>query len=169
MAPELPNEDEQLSHLLFIDEFMTTCGFDHYEISNFCKPGHRARHNMNYWTGTSYLGLGPSAHSYDAISKKRWKNVSSLHKYSQLLEEGKSPIEWEETLNSEQQDLEKWMLAIRLKEGFPSEWAQTAAQKAKITSLKQEGLLIEREGPSPGWQCTPKGFSLSDHIVKILS
>jgi len=80
MYPQLPNEDTQLSHLLLIDKWMKSHGFEHYEISNFARPGKRARHNLNYWQGKSYLGLGPSAHSFDAQKSVRWKNISSLHK-----------------------------------------------------------------------------------------
>jgi oxygen-independent coproporphyrinogen-3 oxidase len=66
MYRDLPNEDEQLRHLLLIDEFMREKGFRHYEISNFARNGLRARHNLVYWQGGSYLGFGPSAHSYAA-------------------------------------------------------------------------------------------------------
>src|SRR6185312_3190077 len=113
MHGELPGEDEQLAHVMFLDQWMRGAGFEHYEISNYAKPGRQARHNLAYWKGASYLGLGPSAHSFDAASGTRWKNVSSLHKYAQLLEQGQSPVEWRETLTAEQKGLENWMLALR--------------------------------------------------------
>lgn len=73
--------DEDLSVSLFgtlIDE-LTTAGYEHYEISNFCLPGLHSRHNSSYWTEKQYLGCGPSAHSYNGISRQ-W-NVASLDKY----------------------------------------------------------------------------------------
>ncbi|HUP56851.1 MAG TPA: radical SAM family heme chaperone HemW, partial [Bdellovibrionota bacterium] len=102
MYKELPGEDEQLRHLLFIDRFMSEAGFEHYEISNFSRPGKRAAHNLVYWKGGSYLGLGPSAHSFDAATGTRWKNVSSLHRYAALLGEGRLPTEHSEWLTPEQ-------------------------------------------------------------------
>src|SRR5690606_17791699 len=92
MFRALPSEDEQLEHLLAIDRFMTARGFEHYEISNFAKAGHQARHNLAYWKGESYLALGPSAHGFDAERGLRWKNFSSLHKYADLLARGESPV-----------------------------------------------------------------------------
>ena len=118
MYKDLPNEDEQLKHLLFIDEFMRAKGFEHYEISNFAKAGFRARHNLAYWTEKSYLGFGPSAHSFQAETSSRFKNISSLHKYAENLDQGKLPVEWTEHLSVEERSLEKWMLAIRLAEGL---------------------------------------------------
>ena len=73
--------DEDLSVSLFsaLIDRLTTAGYDHYEISNFCLPGFPPRHNSSYWTGKKYLGCGPSAHSYDGISRQ-W-NIASLDKY----------------------------------------------------------------------------------------
>lgn len=73
--------DEDLSVSLFsaLIDRLTTAGYDHYEISNFCLPGFHSRHNSSYWTGKKYLGCGPSAHSYDGISRQ-W-NIASLDKY----------------------------------------------------------------------------------------
>lgn len=167
MYKDLPHEDEQLEHLLFIDRWMRERGFEHYEISNFAKPGKEARHNLHYWKGHAYLGLGPSAHSFD--SKKRWKNVSSLHKYSRDLASGQSVVEWTEELSAEQRNLESWMLALRLAEGFPSEWLDTPTRKSKSQALQAAGLL-ELHPSTPGrMRLTARGFSLSDQIVASLA
>ena len=169
MFAELPKEDEQLKHLLFIDDFMRKQGFEHYEISNFAKPGFRARHNLAYWKGHSYLGFGPSAHSYSRESKARFKNFSSLHRYSKELLGGVIPVEWTEHLNDEQLDLEKWMLALRLEEGFPESWLKTSTQIAKAKHLLAEGLL-EKHPTSPAhFRATPHGFAVSDALIKELS
>ena len=73
--------EEELSLTMFktLIERLTKAGYQHYEISNFCLPGLHSRHNSSYWTGKKYLGCGPSAHSFDGISRQ-W-NVSSLEKY----------------------------------------------------------------------------------------
>jgi oxygen-independent coproporphyrinogen-3 oxidase len=169
MYPELPNEDTQLEHLLLIDRWMTNHGFEHYEISNFAKPGRQARHNLNYWKGASYLGLGPSAHSFDARTSTRWKNVSSLHKYAQLLNGGGSAIDSQENLSPEQLGLEKWMLALRLAEGFPADWLDTPARQARAARLEQEGLLEGHPQAASRKRLTARGFALSDQIIAALS
>lgn len=76
----LPSEDDFSEQYMFIHEFLTCRGFEHYEISNYAKPGYRAIHNSLYWKGYSYSGFGPSAHSFDG-KNKRWKNISNNHEY----------------------------------------------------------------------------------------
>ncbi len=166
MYKDLPNEETQLSHLLFIDQWMTSKGFEHYEISNFSKPGLRSQHNLNYWKGGSYLGLGPSAHSYDKVLKKRWKNFSSLHRYADSLKNKTLPIECEETLSPEQIKLEQWMLALRLNEGAPRAWIQAEKQIAWLNKFESENLIEPHPENKNNFRLTPRGFALSDQIVK---
>jgi len=169
MYADLPNEDTQLEHLLHIDEWMRARGFDHYEISNYARPGLRARHNLHYWKGASYLGLGPSAHSFDSAKAQRWKNVSSLHKYAQLLEQSQSPIEGFEELTPEQRGLEKWMLALRLDEGFPETWLESPAQKSKARLLEEQALLETHPLVTTHKRLTARGFALSDQVIAALA
>lgn len=170
MYRELPSEEEQLAHLLLIDSEMRARGFEHYEISNFARPGKRARHNLVYWTGGSYLAFGPSAHSHLSGSRSRFKNVSSLHKYaSLLLDENRLPVEGEESLSEEQLELEKWMLAIRLSDGFPRNWLSREGQRRKAAVCLQRGLLeVHPEDPTR-LRATPRGFAVSDALVRELS
>jgi oxygen-independent coproporphyrinogen-3 oxidase len=168
MHKDLPDEDTQLSHLLFIDEFMKSRGFEHYEISNFAKPGKRARHNLGYWKGKSCLALGPSAHGFDSLNSRRWKNVSSLHKYAEMLKSGTAPIEWTEDLTAEQKDLERWMLALRLDEGFPRDWLMSSLQKGRAQGFLQKGLLEAHPEDSKNLRLTARGFALSDQIIQNL-
>lgn len=93
---------------------MEEAGFEHYEISNFAKPGHRSKHNSSYWKGTPYLGLGPSAHSFNGHSRQ-W-NVANNQKYTASLLNGKIPFEKEE-LTPVQKLNEYIMTSIRLIEG----------------------------------------------------
>ncbi len=169
MYKELPNEDTQLEHLQCIHDEMTGRGFEHYEISNYAKPGHRARHNLAYWKGLSYLGLGPSAHSFDATEGKRWKNISSLHQYARVLEEGKLPVEWSETLTDDQKHLERWMLALRLSEGFPETWLQKPHQMLRAKALAQEGLIERHPEDVSRLRLTSRGFAVSESIIQALS
>lgn len=89
-----PMSDEQSAEqFILLMDAMQAKGFEHYEISNFCKPGRYARHNSNYWKGIKYLGIGPSAHSYNGQSRQ-W-NVASNAKYLQAIKAGEIPAETE--------------------------------------------------------------------------
>ncbi len=169
MHPELPDDETQLAHLLQIHHWMTSHGFEHYEISNFARPGKRARHNLNYWQGNSYLGLGPSAHSFDSRTSRRWKNVSSLHKYASLLAEGGSPVEWTEELTESQKGLERWMLALRLSDGFPVDWLIQPSQQARAQLFLKDGLLEPHPNQTDRLRLTARGFALSDHVITALA
>lgn len=88
--------DEEVSVALFdtLIERLTNAGYDHYEISNFCLPGFHSRHNSSYWTGKKYLGCGPTAHSYNGVSRQ-W-NIASLDKYMEGIHNGTPVFEREE-------------------------------------------------------------------------
>ena len=90
-----PAMDEQQSaeQFLVLMDAMQSQGFEHYEISNFCKPGQYSRHNANYWKGVKYLGIGPSAHSFNGETRQ-W-NIANNAKYTQSLEKGTIPAETE--------------------------------------------------------------------------
>lgn len=95
-AHKVEETDEDLSVSLFKELIHTlkAYGYEHYEISNFCQHGYYSRHNSSYWTGKKYLGCGPSAHSYDGISRQ-W-NIASLSRYIQGIQQGTPYLEKEE-------------------------------------------------------------------------
>lgn len=94
---ELPDEIS-LQQFEILIEVLKQAGFEQYEISNFCQPGFYSQHNSSYWKGEKYLGIGPSAHSFD-LKSRRW-NVSSISKYLEGLESGK-PISEAEILSEQ--------------------------------------------------------------------
>lgn len=104
--------DEQQSARQFeiLMETMSARGYLHYEISNYCLPGHFAKHNTAYWKGETYLGLGPSAHSYNG--KTRQWNVSSITEYLEAITKNKLPAE-SESLTEQQQYNEFIMTGLR--------------------------------------------------------
>ncbi len=104
---------EQFQLLL---QLMETHGYEQYEISNFSKPNYNSKHNSSYWQGKAYFGFGPSAHSYDGISKRRW-NVANNNLYLQALEKNIIPYE-EEILTNTQQTNEYIMTALRTSAGI---------------------------------------------------
>ena len=96
----LPQEIEVSKQYLQLIKSLTTAGYDHYEISNFAKPNKYAVHNTNYWRSIPYLGIGPSAHSYQPTFRQ-W-NISNNAKYIKAIAEGTIPSESEDTKYADQ-------------------------------------------------------------------
>ena len=94
---------------------LRNAGFNHYEISNFCKPGYHSRHNSSYWDGTPYLGLGAGAHSYNGLSRQ-W-SPSNLDTYMNSVEQAHPAFE-KETLSETDRFNEKVMLSLRTSQGL---------------------------------------------------
>ncbi len=107
--------DKQARHFSILTERLAAAGFEHYEISNFAWPGFRSKHNSSYWQGKPYLGLGPSAHSFNGKSRQ-W-NVANNSLYLSALEKGAVPFE-EEVLTEPQQLNEYIMTSLRTMEGI---------------------------------------------------
>ena len=90
-------------------------GYERYEICSFAKPGHECRHNLNYWTGGDYLGLGPAAHSF--INGRRFSNVANLYEYMEALEKTRRPIV-EDQSGDKERVFEAIMLGLRTARGI---------------------------------------------------
>ncbi len=111
-----PDPDRQSAQFLQLMKRMADAGYNHYEISNYALPGKESRHNSSYWKGDAYLGLGPSAHSFDGQRTRRW-NLSNNSLYIESLLKGVIPYE-EEVLLDEQLMNEYIMTSLRTKEGI---------------------------------------------------
>jgi len=109
------DQEKQAAQFLLLIEWLQAAGYEHYEISNFAKPGYRSRHNTSYWQGKSYLGLGPSAHSFNGHSR-RW-NIANNALYIQSIKNNQLPVETEE-LTASQRVNEYIMTALRTVEGL---------------------------------------------------
>jgi len=105
---------KQSEQFLQLMQLLIQAGYEHYEISNFAKPGFRSRHNSSYWQGKKYLGLGPSAHSFNGASRQ-W-NISNNNIYFTSLGKNEIPFE-KETLTITQQLNEYIMTSLRTMEG----------------------------------------------------
>lgn len=90
---KIVDDDVSAAHLLMLISALDKKGFEHYEISNFARPGFISKHNSNYWRQKKYLGVGPSAHSYDL--KTRQFNVANNHEYLRNINAGKIPSQVE--------------------------------------------------------------------------
>ena len=106
--------DDQARQFLQMTEILTSRGYEHYEISNFALPGKRSKHNSSYWSGDKYIGLGPSAHSFNGTSRQ-W-NVANNALYIKSLEGGSVPFE-QEFLTDVQRFNEYVMTSLRTMEG----------------------------------------------------
>ncbi|MCQ2317964.1 MAG: radical SAM family heme chaperone HemW [Bacteroidales bacterium] len=113
------DEDAMIRHYEMLVERAENEGFEHYEISNFAKPGHHSRHNRSYWIGVKYLGLGPSAHSFDGASRQ-W-NTASVTEYCKLINEFPNSLKmnWfeKEVLTSDDRYNEYVMTSLRTRWG----------------------------------------------------
>jgi oxygen-independent coproporphyrinogen-3 oxidase len=124
------DELETIAHFEILLDMMEENDFEHYEISNFCQNGFYAKHNTSYWSGASYLGLGPSAHSYDGVSRQ-W-NTADIKQYLQGAREGNIPFS-KEILTLVQKFNEYVMTSLRTQWGcdlkaIRERFGETAAQ-----------------------------------------
>lgn len=109
------DSDKQARQFLQLMQWLREAGYEHYEVSNFAKPGFRSRHNSSYWKGVPYLGLGPSAHSFNG-GERRW-NIANNTIYIKTANED-APQREVEVLTPEQQLNETIMISLRTKEGI---------------------------------------------------
>jgi oxygen-independent coproporphyrinogen III oxidase len=149
--------------------WMEEAGYEHYEISNFAKPGYRSKHNSSYWQGKHYLGLGPSAHSFNGYSRQ-W-NISNNALYIKSIGQGIIPCETEE-LTAVQQLNEYIMTSLRTMEGLSlatisKKWNNTAAKKIRLSSKKfiQQEMMFEKDD---NLMLTKKGRLFADGIAADL-
>ena len=139
--------EEDFYHLVTL---LSVEGYEHYEISNFGKPGFYSRNNSAYWQGKPYLGIGPSAHSYDGNSR-RW-NVRNNRKYLKLIEEGLRYYEVEELSQVDKYN-EYVMTGLRTKWGVSLDKLESdfgPGQREYLlrqaSQYLKEGYLIEKDG-----------------------
>jgi oxygen-independent coproporphyrinogen III oxidase len=171
-----PNDEETERELfLLTDETLKKAGYEHYEISNYCRPGFRSRHNQKYWQGTPYLGLGPSAHSFDG--HKRWWNLRDVALYTQALVHGRSAVQGSEELTPEQKQTETILLGLRTKEGFQPAAVWPAIEPA-VAAMGGTDIGVEPFSHSPSgrlltWQqdrlaLTVQGLLLYNYVCEKL-
>lgn len=114
---ELRAIDEELTVAMYyaLVDAAARHGYEHYEISNWARPGYESRHNLKYWTGAPYWAFGVSAAGYDGAT--RWSNTRNIHEYLAKLERGESPIAETITLDDEDRQSENLFLRLRLQDG----------------------------------------------------
>ncbi|MEI2738918.1 MAG: radical SAM family heme chaperone HemW [Chitinophagaceae bacterium] len=144
------NPDKQSEQFLLLMQWLEDAGYEQYEISNFAKPGWRSRHNSSYWQGKKYLGLGPSAHSFNGIARQ-W-NIANNNLYIESITKGTVPFEKEEL--TETQKLNEYiMTSLRTTEGLElaiiGKELLDKSQKfiaGGLMKLENNSLVLTREG-----------------------
>ncbi len=131
-------------------------GYRHYEVSNWCLPGRECVHNVGYWEGRPYLGLGPGAHS--CRDGRRWWNVRSPERYVARVRAGRPPTAGAERIGRETAVLERLMLGLRLADGVPSAWVPPAV----ASEFEDRGLARRSEGR---FMLTDRGMLLANEVV----
>jgi len=163
----LPNDDLASAQFLYAEKFLDEKGWIHYEISNYCKPSFMAKHNTSYWQEKPYIGLGPSAHSYDGNTRS-W-NVADINTYIKEINAGNLPQE-SETLGQKEKFNEYVMTGLRTIWGINSEkmsgfGLDTTAVLGQLEQYVSEGLVIQ-EGHT--YQLSDQGKLYADAIASAL-
>jgi putative oxygen-independent coproporphyrinogen III oxidase len=155
-----PDPDLQSDMYELACELLRAAGYDHYEVSNWAKPGGRCRHNLGYWEGRPYLGLGAGAHSYR--DGRRWWNLRPPQGYMDSVARGRLPIGGEESLTGEELRLERLLLGLRLADGVPAGWVN----EERATDLIGRGVAERRDGRVA---LTERGLFLASEAVLALA
>ena len=166
-ATPAPEEDALAERYETADAVLGEAGLDWYEISNWAASDDaRCRHNLTYWDGGDWWGVGPGAHSH--VAGRRWWNVRHPADHAAFVAAGRLPVAGEETLDAEQRRLERIMLAVRTRAGLDLATAGAGAP-AQAERLRDDGLL-ERDALRGGRAVlTLRGRRLADLVVRSLA
>lgn len=165
-----PDQETSLQMYESAIELLNNQGLIQYEVSAFAKSNQRSIHNVGYWTGRPFLGLGPSAFSY--WEGKRFRNIANLNRYCKNLEANESPIDFEEKLSPDASRRELLAIHLRLLEGvhlenFQAQYGAFDSETLEtLKKLQQEGFITNRE---KGYICLSKqGLLFYDTVASEL-
>jgi oxygen-independent coproporphyrinogen-3 oxidase len=163
------NPEVQAERFQVLTELTLHAGYHHYEISNFALPGYESKHNSAYWEGVPYIGIGPSAHSYDGI-KRKW-NIANNISYTKAMLDN-TPIFEEETLSKNDRFNEYCMTAIRRSKGIEKQKIIGLGGEERLSSIHKMILpfiknnkVIEDDNC---WKLTNEGKFFADGIAASL-
>jgi putative oxygen-independent coproporphyrinogen III oxidase len=163
----MPDDDVLAERYLIADALMADAGFAWYEVSNWARgPEARCRHNLLYWRGGDWWGVGPGAHSH--VGGTRWWNVKHPAAYAARLDAGSSPGQAREVLDDADRRFERIMLQLRLAEGLPLELLDTAGQQA-AEAAGRDGRRQAAAAESGRAALTRRGRLLADAVVRNLT
>lgn len=161
----LPDEEEHAGMYQAACDTLVGAGYEHYEISNFAKPGFASRHNLIYWRNREYLGLGPGAFSY--LGGVRFQFAGDVTRYLKKCEAGEWQNDQEDVLSDVEREAETFAMGLRLKEGvspadFPTLYPEL---RKRVDTLEREGLL---EQAAEKIRLTAGGQFLSEDVFGFL-
>jgi oxygen-independent coproporphyrinogen-3 oxidase len=156
---ELAEESRYEEEYLEAAERLVSAGYEHYEVSNFARPGHRSRHNQVYWSGRPYLGMGNGAHSF-LPPERRW-NVRSWTAYQVRVVEG-LPLEDRESVEGAARRLEDVWLGLRTDQGLPVDWEPGGPAARLVDRWAASGWVATRGGRLVA---TARGWLLLDRLA----
>jgi coproporphyrinogen III oxidase-like Fe-S oxidoreductase len=161
-----PSDDVAADRYLAAEATLSAAGFSWYEVSNWARsPQARCRHNLLYWTGGDWWGLGPGAHSH--VGGVRWWNVKHPSAYAARLAAGTSPGQGREVLSSDERRVEDVMLRLRLSDGLPLDVLDDAGRAGAARAVDR-GLLARRDQEAGRAVLTLHGRLLADAVVRDL-
>jgi putative oxygen-independent coproporphyrinogen III oxidase len=160
----LPAEDTTVAQYWALARDAAARGFEHYEISNYARPGFRSRHNLTYWRRGEYLAFGPGAAGF--IGHVRYTNVKPVPRYCGALESGALPIDTSERLTERQALAERLILGLRTSDGVPAGWLEDRVESDprladRVAGWRASGFLTGDDGQV---RLTERGFLLSDAL-----
>ena len=161
----IPDDDETADKYLLADQRFHEAGFEWYEISNWSKPGSSCRHNVAYWKGANWWGIGPGAHSH--INGRRWWNVKHPTAYRERIEEGHAPMQANEVLTEEEMAREEIMLLLRLPAGLSLD-SFNPAQRTALEDFAAQGYFEQDPWEQGLLTLSRSGRLIADRIVREL-
>lgn len=162
---KMPTDDETAEKYLLFDSAARSAGFEWYELSNWAKSGGACRHNIAYWDGSSWWGVGPGAHSY--WNGRRWWNIKHPNTYQAALRKGETPESSNEVLTEQNVKDEFIMLQIRLRDGI-SLLSLTEAQRKTASAFRDSGHIDNLAWENGRLTLAPNGRLIADRIVREL-
>ena len=161
-----PDDDLQADMYELVDDRLAAAGFEWYEVSNWARDReHRSRHNLAYWLGHDWWGIGPGAHSH--VGGVRWWNVKHPAAYAGRVVTGESPAAGRETLDAATRSFEDVLLRVRIREGLRVSALQPQARQA-VAGLIADGLIDARAALHGSVELTRTGRLLADAVVRRL-
>ncbi|CAN5223050.1 radical SAM family heme chaperone HemW [soil metagenome] len=165
----MPDDDDLADKYVLADERLEAAGLGWYEVSNWARDEQaQCRHNLAYWRGSDWWGVGPGAHSH--VGGTRWWNVKHPAAYADRLARGLSPAHAREVLDAETRRIERLLLEIRLRDGLPLD-VLDAAGRAEVSAVVERGLgelVGASAGGEPRLVLTLPGRLLADAVVRDL-
>ncbi|RIJ57794.1 radical SAM family heme chaperone HemW [Clavibacter phaseoli] len=163
-VPE-PDEDLQADMYELADRLLGEAGYEWYEVSNWARGGRRSRHNLAYWQGHDWWGVGPGAHSH--VGGVRWWNVKHPAAYADRVLAGASPGAGRESLDDATREVERVLLGARIRDGLAIP-TLTAEGRRQVAGLIADGLVDPRAALSGTLVLTLQGRLLADAVVRRL-